>query len=290
MRKGIEDLSPISDYIYSIIQKNTFISYSNDIPVKTTLDNSDVAKTITGHWYFHNKIPGPVVTYSLNRNGFRTKEFKKINENKITNIYSGCSHSFGEGMFEDLIWSSQIDNKMKQIYNDFDSYNLSIPASTIDIILNNIYTFIDIYGKPNNIFLMLPPIGRKVGYIEEKDYTFSMNIFPRILDKKEYHKRLKDYLKFFVYEENLIMYVNMIHGFEKYCKDLNINLYWSTWHEYDNNIYKNINFYNYVDVSSFTLKYTENINNYPYWEFAEDNQHFGAHWHLNIGQIFSDML
>ena len=49
------------------------------------------------------EISGPEIKYRSNRLGFRSKELKKFDSNNINIIYSGCSNTWGEGVFEEEV-------------------------------------------------------------------------------------------------------------------------------------------------------------------------------------------
>ena len=115
-------------------------------------------KKITGHKSNLGKEINPDLKH--NSNNFRCEEFKK--NHKDTHIlFSGCSVTYGQGLLEDEIWAKKLYNKIKQEIPVSGFFNLGVVGIGICDIVANIFKYIDNFGKPDLIFILLPPIQRR---------------------------------------------------------------------------------------------------------------------------------
>jgi hypothetical protein len=224
-------------------------------------------------------------SYRINKHGYRANNFKEFDDNKIKILFSGCSHTFGEGLPEELIWPSIVD---KRIGDNTDSYNLGISGASIHLVIKNVYSFIRNYGKPDHIFLMLPAISRSIKY--DKDAGLYKNILAHS------HKKYKKFLKNFVYEDNVLLATTLIFMLEDYCLESNIKLHWSTWSNEDLPIYDKLNFNNYLYFDSDSVNtdiengIMDNTAKIPYWKIARDNSHMGSGWQLCVANAFMNKI
>ena len=224
-------------------------------------------------------------SYKINKHGYRTNNFKEFNKDKIKILFSGCSHTFGEGLPEEMIWTSLVD---KYIGNDTDSYNLGIGGASIHLIIKNIYAFIRNYGKPDYMFLMFPAISRSIRYDQDS------GLYKNILAHS--HKKYKKFLKKFVYEDNVLLATTLIFMLEDYCLASGIKLYWSTWSDEDLPVYNQLNFNNYLYFNSDSVNMDidndiiKNTNKLPYWKLARDNHHMGSGWQTCVANAFMNKI
>ena len=86
---------------------------------------------------------------------------------------------------------------------------------------------------------------------------------------------------------------------EDYCTSNNIKLIWTTWFQYEIDLYDKLNFkyfmrsdpsFERLRVSRFKYKdmlpFHENLNNLPYWEIARDDNHPGTAWTTHCSNEF----
>lgn len=121
--------------------------------------------TRDGYWsddYFYTKSTNADdVVYKINKDGFRTDNFEPLNNDNFNILYSGCSFSFGQDLPQQLMWSNFVTDHFKTIKNT-KGYNLSMMGSSIHLIVKNICAFINKYGIPDVLVMMLPDIHRKM--------------------------------------------------------------------------------------------------------------------------------
>lgn len=114
--------------------------------------------------YRKNLLDSDVV-YKLNSDGLRSDEFKKNPESPHI-LFAGCSVTCGIGVNIQDTWAYKL-------YSDFENasgfFNVSLPGGSPTEIISNIFKYIDQYGKPDYIFILLPPIHRDGRYVT-KDY------------------------------------------------------------------------------------------------------------------------
>lgn len=251
--------------------------------------------------------------YTYNKHAFRSKNFKKLSKENYNILTSGCSITFGHGLPEEFVWPNMLKEKIKNFIldKDIELYNLgSCGASTLTII-KNIFTFINLYGKPDTIFVLFTEMSR--GFIYEEVNKKYVQVVYRE-DLFYYPKKFarKKWAENFVYEDILIINSTLIHILESFCKNIGIKLFWSSWVTKETEILKGLNFNNFVEIDKFEtlmlhpeiindeddieiknakIEFIENfrkknINNLPYWEHARDLQHPGTCFSENISNSF----
>lgn len=274
------DLDNIKKYLkkdhidnYDIENEIFDINYNKDLEI----DENGFFIT-RGNWY-KKLSDGPEVIYKLNPMGFRSREFKKLESNKNNILFAGCSFTFGEGLPEEYTWTKMLTNKMCNRYSDVVDYNIAFPGESIFTIIKNTYAFINKYGSPKFLFMCLPPITRYISY-SDKLCRYSNIYLLRDIKITDSNDPQKEYTKNYKYQNNILIYNLLIHFFEDYCKNNNINLFWTTWDEHDGELYAISNFNNFIELDFFVPKQPkiENIDNFPYWQLAEDLGHPGTKW------------
>jgi len=107
--------------------------------------------------------PGEI-DYSYNSHGYRSDEFKRYGEI----LYAGCSFTEGEGLPQDLIWTSQLN---KLIEKEFDMelgyYNIGRGGLGVGGITRRIYGAFEVLKlKPKVLCVLMPSIFRQEVYPE----------------------------------------------------------------------------------------------------------------------------
>ena len=223
--------------------------------------------------------------YRINKHGYRSNNFIEFDQDKIGILFSGCSHTFGEGLPNESIWPTILEEKLSL---NSQSYNLGVGGASIHLIIKNLYSFIRNYGKPKYIFLVLPAISRSIKY--DKDLSIYRNILAHS------HKKYKKFLKNFIYEDNVLLATTLIFMLEDYCKEAGINLYWTTWSHEDLDIYDKLDFNNYIYFDSDSLNsmvdndIIKNESGMPYWKLARDNEHMGSAWQHAVSDLFMNKI
>lgn len=234
-------------------------------------------------------------TFGINYNSFRSDEFKKEHEGKHI-LFSGCSISYGTGLYAKETWPYLLYSKIKEKETLSGYYNISVPANSIFDNVINIFKYIDNYSKPDVIFLNLPDIARFYTLLENVEYN-SVDWKDRVSFKKEdgfdYFKD-KYFHSLCHYDKNIdsaVIYEKLIYIFqyllmlEVFCKANNIELYMYSWSHVTNDFLKNscveINSFYNIPRPSANLIHDYKIKNKKdkFYLIARDGIHDGTAYH-----------
>jgi hypothetical protein len=129
-------------------------------------------KTQPEDWYYRNNS----VRYTLNSEGYRTKEFKDIDwKNSI--VIFGCSHVFGIGVDDSHTISSFLENMI-----GIPVINMGVAGSSIQLALHNSLMLYQKYGPPKAVIYCWTSLMRHLIYTNN---CSSQRIANRdMLDKK----------------------------------------------------------------------------------------------------------
>lgn len=235
------------------------------------------------------------VEYNLNKQGFRTDNFKAIENGEKNILISGCSMTFGTAMPLEKTWPEILKNKLNK--NDKTNvYNLGVSGLDTTRIISNCYNFITEYGIPDYILLVLPPIYRSLiisrnlqvrqrPMLEEDPIKYINGLFEQGEDE--------NFFKPMVLYNNIISLINL----ESFCKINNIKLIWFSWDESSQFIYENLDFKNILTKQYFLNKleyviekYEKDLKKDRNWDFADDKDHPGLKLQLTWSEMFYDCI
>jgi len=190
----------------------------------------------------------PYNNYSLNSFNYRSPEFSE----NVDFIMGGCSVTFGVGVQATGTWPHLIAQQLDASY-----VNISMPGASIEWICDSIYRYIETYGVPNKAILVLFPdllrgqlalndavnisieSGMNDFYPQSYNKDFSKGVIshsslvynspknpaPRVV-KKPYP------IEYTVpREEPIRRSIKEIKNLERFAKNLNLKLVWSSWSE-----------------------------------------------------------
>jgi hypothetical protein len=251
----------------------------------------------------HEPNKNPQVVYKLNKQGFRSENFEPLNSKNLNILISGCSVTFGQGVFQEHSWPELFSKTLSQSSSKpIKMHNLGIMGASIYLIVKNLMAFIRRYGAPDQIYLFLPPYSRKLVYDEAGD-----NFHNIVMSKQGYHKLAhkkdlseKRFYDSYCEEDSLLFAITLMGIFENFCEARNIDLVWTSYATLaDFDIYSKVGFkfYRQYDApdSEFYNNYKtlmhlipENKYNIPHWNEGADVDHPGAAWHQDISRLFLD--
>ena len=233
-------------------------------------------------------------TFNVNSVFFRSDEFTR-NHNGKHILFSGCSVTYGVGLYTKELWSYLLYNKIKEKENISGYYNLGTPGTgTFDIIFN-IFKYIKSYGNPDAIFIDLPDLSRFYALLDKNSQSWKDTSYEPLdyINNSYFHAHYKGLeISNIVNEKNIYIY-QYLAMLESYCMSNNIKLY----------------LFSYVDATSFFIKMTDiqryfHINSndllkkvYDYHEnniedkfylLARDNSHPGTALHNAWAEIMFD--
>ncbi len=216
------------------------------------------------------------VSYKLNSYGHRSDEFSSTHNGKHI-IFCGCSNTFGEGLPDKKNWSGRLYEKISKDGDVSGYYNLSFLGGSIQLIVDNIYKYVDTFGAPDYIFCYFPDSKRII-----KTNNNTLNYFNYVsydLDSIDYQFIMNSFLT--------------IRGLEAFCKQNKIKLFWGTWHPRESHIYKEILSFNdfvHLDYPLIYLKGNATISkedkNSKYYQRARDDVHPGYVLSEGLAEIF----
>jgi len=242
-------------------------------------------------------VTGPEFEYKLNKDGFRTKNFERLNSNTYNFLYSGCSYTFGEGIPEEYMWTNLLSNKLKGSFaKEVKDYNISKRGLSIHAIVRGVFSFCEKYGDPDLIVLFLPNIARSIHYNSETKEYEDLCI-PDTLDGVKPHRKDIQYVKSFCYEDHKLLALDMLKFLEKYCELKGIKLIYSSWLYRERYLYEESDLKNHYQVNigphipvDKELAELENTNNDPYWSVARDGLHPGTFANKKVSEEFFKII
>jgi hypothetical protein len=184
--------------------------------------------------------------YNLNSFDFRSDEFV---ENRDL-IFTGCSHTFGQGTLNDGIWGNIVSKEL-----NLKSYNLGSPGSSTQDIVSVLFDYFREIGNPKIVLCLFPDFIRMNMWSDISEFKskhFSKQDkgkrkYSLLLDNYEYAKisKIPHDVEFITPRELAfalsLQYIKML---EAYCKANKILLLWGTWDPIQEN---------YIDRNRYNL-------------------------------------
>ena len=93
--------------------------------------------------------------YTLNSRGYRSDEFKKEHDGMHV-LFAGCSVTFGQGMFLEDTWPKIVYEELAKTNKMSGYYNLSIPGSSRNRVVELIQMYVEEFGMPDLILINFP--------------------------------------------------------------------------------------------------------------------------------------
>lgn len=216
-------------------------------------------------------------TYSLNNYGLRSDDFNKDIANKNF-LFAGCSQTVVLGLPLELGWANIVNSHF-----DMGSFlNIADVALSIDIIVNNIISYINLFGAPKAIFVLFPDFNR-VTVMKNNNITTDW------IELKLYESK-KDHL-----DEILLKEYFSLKALETICKINSIPLLYSSWQRATVEVFNTFKEKGLLECSfdiydNYDLKvedYDKSSSKYPnYWKNARDRVHFGERWNRYFADSF----
>lgn len=110
----------------------------------------------------------------INSNNFRSDEFTSSHDGKHV-LFAGCSVSFGDGLFKEEVWAYKLYKKLSEQTKLSGYFNLSAQGIGAVEIFKNISIYIDRFGIPDVIFVLLPNLFRFIDYRDDRYFLTALN-------------------------------------------------------------------------------------------------------------------
>ena len=223
----------------------------------------------------------------VNSNNFRCDEFTKNHTGEHI-LFSGCSVTYGVGLYTKELWSYKLYEKIKAEKLVSGYFNLGTPGTSTMDICANIIKYISLYGKPDTIFLDLPDLQRFY-WIPKEDYIINAmnNLKPEIIDNK-----LTEWIRHGTHagrptpevEVNKIHTYNYLLWLEQFCLEAGIKLYIFSY------VMETIRFLKTTDLTRIMdfdndkivdelFEYSQNNKTDKFFLVARDARHHGTAFH-----------
>lgn len=230
--------------------------------------------------------------YRKNNFGFRDNIFENVSDL----VFAGCSHSYGIGIPEELIWGNQIANRL-----NLKSANISTPGAGVDYIINTVYAYFKEFGSPKILLCLFPNFTRiempiNLNKITHSNMSHNINEITLALDMIDFRDNIQtdkimkipyDIEKILGQDFLYMIAIKKILILEQYCEAVGIKFFWGTWDKKANKVCKILQkryntFLNFIDVleektycinnSINAHKYVEKIDVYKYENLNEKDQ------------------
>lgn len=109
--------------------------------------------------------------FKLNSRGLRSDEFTDDHAGKRHILFAGCSNTFGVGLPEELCWPRITYETVSQDAPSSGYFNVARPGATMSEIFIQITNYIEAFGTPDIVFLMLPDAEREK--LNDKDPRYA---------------------------------------------------------------------------------------------------------------------
>lgn len=206
------------------------------------------------------------VKYTLNSLGFRSDEFKEDHDGDHV-LFLGCSVTYGCGIHADKTWSWIVYNELSKKRKLSGYFNLSYPGAASTEIIFNAMKYINKYGKPSEIYFLLPEIMRGIH-----------------LNKNS----------------ALLHSIQMYLMFENFCKTNGIKLISRTWdiedisdgyiqtaNDFYDDKFESFNKTDYRELAKIIYQYIQSHKGGDMYLIAgADSQHFGSAHNYGFAQMF----
>jgi hypothetical protein len=173
------------------------------------------------------------ITYTFNNLGYRSDDFSK--EAASDNfLFAGCSFTFGTGVPYENSWGYELNKQLNG--NHF--YNISEAGRNAQVIVNEIYQYIKLFGKPKKVFAMFPNMDRdySISFNNDDLYGLHYKIEPVGLLNPggKSFKTDDDFYTIFNYIKIETLFYDFYHAvsqLEDYLELLGVPFLWTTWNE-----------------------------------------------------------
>jgi hypothetical protein len=231
--------------------------------------------------------------FHINKDMFRSNEFSRDHNGKHV-LFSGCSVTYGVGLYTTETWSYKIYEKIKEQEPVSGYFNLGKPGTSVMDIVSNVFKYIGLYGAPDVIFLDLPDLNRHYS-IRDDTKDFIQGTIQEIEDKTFngfFHGMYRGRPNLRNQEVRIYVY-QYILMLEQYCKDMGIELYIFSYVDGTNDFLKrtdieSMKYLNNQDIVEQIYNYAEDNKDSidEYFLTARDEQHHGWGYH----DIWADIM
>jgi hypothetical protein len=232
------------------------------------------------------------IVYKLNNFCHISEDFVLADPQKTNILFAGCSVTAGEYLPHGYSWPHHLYSYIKETNSNLGPQQiLSFPGANASKIIANIFKYVNLFGKPDYIFLMLPDMFRLYTAYED-------NFRPEITYAEG--ATIDDLMFPF---QGMYEYQMAYRNLEIFCSSLGIKLFSTSWEMCANAEMGKLNFKTYRSLSFSSLKTistTSAIGNLSeekykdfkkkYYIYGSDKLHPGLISHINYTNHFIERL
>lgn len=203
--------------------------------------------------------------------GYRCQEFTKGHAGKQHILFSGCSHTWPDGLEMNESWAWKL-------WQDHDNtsgfFNLAELGNSIPGIVFDIFKYCNEYGMPDRIFINLPDPER---HIEQDDKLFKFWMPENHNDK---------------FKSNALAF-QYYYMLESFCKSNNIALTSISYSPITNSLFKEFETFHVIDEGKkdlYTYEFMESMTDKADALLARDNAHPGIAVQHAYYRLFREAL
>lgn len=171
------------------------------------------------------------IKYSYNNEWFRSDDFTDQHPEKNHILFAGCSETEGIASPLEEVWSKMLHTQLKNNSIDVGGfYSIARAGYGWQKIITNFMIYVEKYGFPTHLFVLLPNLSRGYRWREEASAWFYIQKFPfkgQVPAEEEgffqNNTTPEDHKQFF------IDFSVSWQLFEKYCESNGVKLLCSTW-------------------------------------------------------------
>jgi len=239
--------------------KNVYKDRNNHAVFFNTIDMVDREKeeefVIWGEVLEDNSDQDDSVRYYFNSLGYRSDEFTNFHDGEHI-LFAGCSETEGMGGSLESCWSYMVYKKLSETKKISGFFNLSRAGWGHDVVIANIIQYINAYGKPNKIYMLLPELSRDFKWLglsdETENYLYMCKTpYYSLKDTILANGKMKERQGLEEQRSLIAKFIILLKLFEEYCISNNIEFVWSTHSLPDSENYKNLGvFKNFIEMPS----------------------------------------
>jgi hypothetical protein len=190
-----------------------------------------------------NSSDDGTVTYVYNDDYFRCDNFTDTHGGRHI-LFAGCSETEGEGGNVEDAWANILFQKINNDRTVSGYFNVGKASFGWQKVITQTRIYISKYGKPDNLFILLPNIGRSIEWSEDSGW-FVKQKYPSLYSSD--HNDSSPYVSAHSpkeYRESFVNFSTSWKLFEDFCMASGINFLWGTWEEIDNYNFDKTNIFN----------------------------------------------
>lgn len=171
----------------------------------------------------HSEVERPEYNYVYNTDGLRSIEFST----KPNVVALGCSITLGQGMPENLRWTSLLEKELRQ-YGDYRIGNISYSGAAINKDISSFFAMVHQYQyTPEYLVCNFANFDRF--YFIDGNNEYMRDHYANHKNKKTKVSAPFDYEEILPYEWVYYQNLDHIKMLEAFCETNKIKLIWSTW-------------------------------------------------------------